>query len=774
MRIVGGDVAGHLFGQVQIFGDGEYECTGSLIHREWVLTAKHCTPSGSLYEVRIGTLQQGQGGEVRTVDIQARHPDVDVTLLHLSSPVSQANYVVPYDDTWRVPPMRNVGVHGWGATVEFGTTPSPVLKSATLRVDQNDADPPPGAGDDWGFAGSLLLMTSLHGAPYRGDSGAGVFYGNRVMGVFTSGLRDDATSARYGVNLNAIRGWVRRISGQPPTHNLNWRVMALGSSTTWGEGSSHGNGYRQVLDQGLQKIAERNGQETGESRTAAALKSDTDDTPQVDLVGTVRVGTMADRDNEGWRGLKINEIAGKAGCPVKLYRPNVVTLIAGGNDVVQNYQMDGAVGRLESLIEQIDRDAEEVTVLVSGVQPFSDPAMNTRGKAFSAQIPSMVDRLAGRGLNVVYVDISALGSSDIGSDGIHPTDQGYQKIGDAFVKAAEHASEQHLIPEPSEQDPDEVSDACGTKDDGSGGTGDNGPGKLGEGWDDRGVVQSQQFPSNSRFWMTDINKDHKAEFVVVGPDQKFRFWWNGGPSGKNWVPFVEGQNSYTPKAGAVGNMLRFGDMDGDGFPDCMVVSLNGTIDLYTWKADNPSGARMCTDHYEGVANVFANGSNDGDRPPLNIDPNTKIRIADVTGGGRDDYLLIEPDGTTTAWYNKGFQVNRTYQYLEWEVPQRISGPLQLPREIRYADINGDKRADRILITANGGARAWLNEGPGGSGGTYRDIGKIAGDAEVPPKDVQFADMDGDGKADFLRIGWTGVTHAWLNKLPANYFDTFHP
>lgn len=87
-------------------------------------------------------------------------------------------------------------------------------------------------------------------------------------------------------------------------------------------------------------------------------------------------------------------------------------------------------------------------------------------------------------------------------------------------------------------------------------------------------------------------------------------------------------------------------------------------------------------------------------------------------------------------------------------------------------INGDKRDDRILITANGGARAWINEGPGGSGGTYRDIGKISNDGAVPPKDVQFADVNGDGKA--VRIGWTGVAHAWLNKMPAGYFDTFHP
>jgi len=35
-------------------------------------------------------------------------------------------------------------------------------------------------------------------------------------------------------------------------------------------------------------------------------------------------------------------------------------------------------------------------------------------------------------------------------------------------------------------------------------------------------------------------------------------------------------------------------------------------------------------------------------------------------------------------------------------------------------------------------------------------------------------MDGDGKADVSRIGWTAVTHTWLNKLTPAYFSTFHP
>ncbi|MCX4971094.1 FG-GAP-like repeat-containing protein [Streptomyces sp. NBC_00654] len=572
-----------------------------------------------------------------------------------------------------------------------------------------------------------------------------------------------------------IADTVQRLARGIPSTQI--RVMALGSSSTWGEGSSDGNGYRDTVDVGLQGIAERNAQQAGNASARPAAEVGTlgsdDTTPEVDWVGSVRVGTMSDRETEGWRGYRINEIAGKADCSVKRYRPNVITLIAGGNDVIMNYQMDGAVGRLEALIDQITTDVPRATVLVAGMQPFLDPARNARGEAFTAQIPALVDRLVARGLSVVYADTTALEPADIHtSDGIHPTDRGYDKIGAAFLKAANVANDRRWILEPVGQVPEGASDAdsCPTRDDGTG-AGDNGSSQLGPGWDDHGVIQAQQFPSTNRFWMVDVNKDRKAEFVTVDEKQNFRFWWNSGPSGKNWTPFIEGENSYTPPAGAVGNQLRFADLDGDGFPDCAVVDLTGRIRAYTWKAENPAGQRMCMNKYNGLADVFDQGSQG---EILRTDPTTKIRFADVTGGGRDDYLLIKPDGTTTAWYNRGFQSEAGRRWLDWTPPHTISRALQKPREIRYADINGDKRADRILITARGGARAWINEGATGAGGTYRDIGKIAADGNLPPKDIQFADLDGDGKDDFVRIGWTGVTHAWLNKLPASYFNSFHP
>ncbi|MGW1432502.1 protein kinase domain-containing protein [Streptomyces sp. NPDC002431] len=301
------------------------------------------------------------------------------------------------------------------------------------------------------------------------------------------------------------------------------------------------------------------------------------------------------------------------------------------------------------------------------------------------------------------------------------------------------------------------------------GSKDTAPSKLGAGWEDRGVIQSKEFPSTDTFWMADIDGDGKEDFLSVDKDQNVRLYRNHGPSDTAWKPFTLEKTSYEPRDGSAGNTLRFADMDGDGHADCVDVFLDGRMSIRTWKSGLPDSTGMCMTPHTGAFEVRSWGSS-GDLP--SIDPKTRIRIADVTGGGRDDYLLIEPDGETTAWFNKDFVPENDQERLDWEVPIKISDAVSntgTVQEIRYADLNGDERADRILVTAKGGAFAWLNEGDKGAGGTYRRIGRIAEDAEVPSKDVQFADVDGDGKADFLRIGWTGVTHAWLNRLQPDDF-----
>ncbi|MEV6810370.1 VCBS repeat-containing protein [Streptomyces sp. NPDC051132] len=69
--------------------------------------------------------------------------------------------------------------------------------------------------------------------------------------------------------------------------------------------------------------------------------------------------------------------------------------------------------------------------------------------------------------------------------------------------------------------------------------------------------------------------------------------------------------------------------------------------------------------------------------------------------------------------------------------------------VQFADLNGDGRADCILLDDGGGLRAWLNRGGDGNGGwAYR--GRIGNGNGAAPSQIRFADVDGDGRVDYLK------------------------
>ncbi|MFD4791830.1 ricin-type beta-trefoil lectin domain protein [Streptomyces sp. NPDC058459] len=202
------------------------------------------------------------------------------------------------------------------------------------------------------------------------------------------------------------------------------RLMPLGASITEGVGSSTGNGYRGPLFASLE----------AEGYTP-------------DFVGNLRNGTMADPDHEGHSGWRIDQIAGIADAALARWKPNVVTLQIGTNDLAQSYQVPTISSRLDALIDRILADDPGVTVLVSPLLPSTDPTIQANRAEYDRQVPLIVQAKKAAGKHVGFVDSSAVKVADLHDDR-HPGDAGYKKLADAFNTALLAADEAGWIRPP--------------------------------------------------------------------------------------------------------------------------------------------------------------------------------------------------------------------------------------------------------------------------------------------------------------------------------------
>jgi len=203
------------------------------------------------------------------------------------------------------------------------------------------------------------------------------------------------------------------------------RLEPLGDSITYGYQSTTGNGYRGPLWEEL----------AGEGHS-------------LDFVGSVRAGTMSDPDNEGHSGWRIDQIAGITDSSLATYRPNVVTLMIGTNDLGQNYQVSTAPARLSALVDQIVNDDPTATVLVANLIVSTNTVVAPARPAYNAAVSSMVQSKQAAGKHVALVDMSALTTTDL-FDALHPNDGGYKKMADAWNQGIQAADAGGWITSPS-------------------------------------------------------------------------------------------------------------------------------------------------------------------------------------------------------------------------------------------------------------------------------------------------------------------------------------
>lgn len=134
------------------------------------------------------------------------------------------------------------------------------------------------------------------------------------------------------------------------------------------------------------------------------------------------------------------------------------------------------------------------------------------------------------------------------------------------------------------------------------------------------------------------------------------------------------------------------------------------------------------------------------------------------GDGFDDYLVVADDGSVRAWRNAG-NIPEAGKPHKWEELGTIAaGVGEAGSKVRFADIDGDGRADYLVVYDGGAVKAWRNTGNilSSTGRKFEELGTIATGVGEPGSKVRFADIDGDGLADYLVLYDQGSLKAWRN------------
>jgi lysophospholipase L1-like esterase len=158
---------------------------------------------------------------------------------------------------------------------------------------------------------------------------------------------------------------------------------------------------------------------------------------RVDFVGSQFNGpaSLGDHDHQGHPGWRIDQIDANVVGWLRNTTPRTVLLHIGTNDVLQNYNVGGAPGRLSTLIDRITATAPNADVFVATIIPLANSGQESAVRTFNAAIPGIVQGKVNAGKRVHLVDMhAALTTADL-IDGIHPTATGYDKMAATWYSA---------------------------------------------------------------------------------------------------------------------------------------------------------------------------------------------------------------------------------------------------------------------------------------------------------------------------------------------------
>ncbi|CAM1503170.1 Fc.00g079460.m01.CDS01 [Cosmosporella sp. VM-42] len=466
------------------------------------------------------------------------------------------------------------------------------------------------------------------------------------------------------------------------------------------------------------------------------------------FVGSQTSGNLQYPNNEGYDGAIISEIANNVKGSLGM-RPNVVLIHAGTNDMGKSVDPATAPDRLGALIDEVVSVCPDAAVLVAQIIVMSDSGTNARRKTFNAAIPGVVKSRAEAGKNVMVVDMSGLLTTGELVDGLHPTDGGYAKMGNAWFSAIKTAAVKGWIKKPVAQE-ESSGQTCAHHPSwspvGQIASGIGNSGKFAANWIPKGQIASgvgSGAGTGDKVRFGDLDGDGRDEYLFVHSDGSVTAFYNvegGSKDSVSWLP----QDVIAAGIGKDGAGVQFADLNGDGRVDYLWVSKTGAVTCYL----NEKGSSPGKPNWNPIGEV-ASG----------VAPRDRVLFGDMNGDGRNDYLIVGDDGSISVYINTG-----KGDKISWTSKGKIADGIGDAAGVRIADLNNDGRDDYIWLDSDGSATLYTNtQGTDPDKPQWLPQGKIASGVGANRGSVVFADINGDGKSDYLTVAnKTGAVSEWQN------------